>query len=473
MVVLPALVVLHGRWRVWVRRGRSGPPPRREAWLARVWVERASGWICRFPRGATVAALLATVALAWAGHDIRLDTNILDLLPRSAESVAMQRRMVLESSLTPVHSIALADGLEALREMRRRAEAEPTIARFESVLQFLPETPDETPAAIEELGAVLGGIRLPNRVGAVARERLVASLRRLEAALEEAADAAFTGGHALLAAPLEEARAEAESVRRTVQDAPAGAEKEWGEGQRRLLRWARDALDGVRGAMARKAPTTKGLPQELRSRFMTGEGHFVAYIHPSGDAFDPHFLEEYVDASRRVSSEATGFPIVFHRMSQRLTNGFFVAVVAGTIAVFLLLLVDLRSLRHTALAMVPLVMGVLWMVGAMRLLGLSFNFANLVAVPLVIGVGIDNGVHIMHRIRLEGSEGMHVVVRHTGRAILIASLTTMIGFGSLSLASHRGLASLGMVLLLGVGSCLATSTLVLPNLLIALRMVRK
>lgn len=103
----------------------------------------------------------------------------------------------------------------------------------------------------------------------------------------------------------------------------------------------------------------------------------------------------------------------------------------------------------------------------MGLMGISYNFANLVAVPLIIGVGIDNGVHVIHRLRLEGQRGMAVVLRHTGRAILIASLTTMIGFGSLSLASHRGLASLGVILLLGVGACLISSMILLPNMLVA------
>jgi predicted RND superfamily exporter protein len=86
-------------------------------------------------------------------------------------------------------------------------------------------------------------------------------------------------------------------------------------------------------------------------------------------------------------------------------------------------------------------------------------------------VGIDNGVHVIHRVRFEGRHGMDVVLRHTGRAILISSFTTMIGFGSLSFASHRGLQSLGLLLLLGVGSCLVASIVVLPNLLVVLRIV--
>jgi hypothetical protein len=158
-------------------------------------------------------------------------------------------------------------------------------------------------------------------------------------------------------------------------------------------------------------------------------------------------------------------------MSLRITSGFYRAVGVGALVVTLILLVDYRHPRDALLALVPLILGVVWMMGAMRLFGIHFNYANLVAVPLIIGVGIDNGVHVIHRVRYEGRAGMSVVLGHTGRAILIASMTTMIGFGSLALASHRGMASLGMVLLLGVGSCMITSTWVLPNLLVALGLV--
>jgi predicted RND superfamily exporter protein len=194
---------------------------------------------------------------------------------------------------------------------------------------------------------------------------------------------------------------------------------------------------------------------------------------PAGSVFDPDSLDRFAEASRRVSGEATGFPIVFRKMSGRITRGFYGSVVAGSVLVALILFLDYRNLRDVLLALLPLAVGVTWMMGGMRLLGLSFNFANLVAVPLIIGVGIDNGVHIVHRMKFEGRSGMNTVLRHTGRAILVASLTTMVGFGSLALASHRGLASLGLVLLLGVGACLVASTVVLPNLLILLGIARR
>ena len=88
---------------------------------------------------------------------------------------------------------------------------------------------------------------------------------------------------------------------------------------------------------------------------------------------------------------------------------------------------------------------------------------------MIIGIGIDAGVHILHRHQEEGAANLAAVVRHTGRAVLMSTGTTMIGFGALSVASNRALASLGVVLLLGVGACLVTATVLLPAWLHTLR----
>jgi predicted RND superfamily exporter protein len=87
------------------------------------------------------------------------------------------------------------------------------------------------------------------------------------------------------------------------------------------------------------------------------------------------------------------------------------------------------------------------------------------ALPLIIGIGIDDSVHIIHRYKIEGPGKIPTILRFTGRAILLTSLTTMIGFGSWGLASHRGIASMGQVLFLGVGSCFLSSSIVLPALM--------
>jgi len=472
LISLPALLVVYGRWRR--RRDRAPRSGSKAALVDRLLVEPLAGRVCRAPWVVLLVTLLITVAAGWAAIGwLGFDTNILELLPEDAESVRYQRLMAMESDLSPMFNIVAAEDLETLRELERRARDEPTITRFESVLRLLPRDPTASRAAIERLRAPIEALQLPREAAPFSRERLIESLDRLEDALAQATDAAFGGGLADLAATLEDTRAVADDCRRAVREAPEPRDAEWAAGERRLLARAHEILNWLREAVRAEPPALETLPTTIRERLLTRSGKPLAFLFPDGDVFQPRELADYVQASRRVSESATGFPLVFQKMAGRIIGGFRRAVIAGGLLVLVILFIDFRNLRDATLAMIPLIIGMVWMIGAMRLFDISFNFANLVAVPLIIGVGIDNGVHVVQRVRLEGREGMHVVLRHTGRAILIASLTTMVGFGSLALASHRGMSSLGLVLLLGVGSCLITSTLVLPNLLVVLGIARK
>jgi predicted RND superfamily exporter protein len=131
--------------------------------------------------------------------------------------------------------------------------------------------------------------------------------------------------------------------------------------------------------------------------------------------------------------------------------------------VLALLFLHFRHPRWVGMALTPLLSGVAYMLGASALLGIDLNPANAVAIPLILGIGIDDGIHIVHRYRERKDVGQ--AVRLTGRAVIMTSLTTMVGFGSLSTSHFPALASLGQVALLGIGSCLLTSLLLLPSLL--------
>ena len=468
LVSLPALLVVYGRW----RQGHPRPGGKSTA-VDRFWVERGAARVCRFPRTVTIGALIVTALLGWIATGVGFNRNLLELLPSNSEAVTHQRIMVEETDMSPVAGMVLADSLDELREMERRSDAEPAIQRFDSILRFLPRDPERATSAVARVRTVLDTVALPDRFDPVDRETLEASLWRLEEALEFAMEEAFGVGSGELAGALEKARATVEASAGIVADADDGMEQSWSLAQEKLRARAVELLQDMQRSARSEPPSVENLPPEILKRLVTDTGRYLAIMVPRGSVFDPDVLDEYVPAARRVSAESTGFPLVFQEHSRQITEGFYLAVAVGISLVLLILILDFQNLRDALLASVPLALGVVWMMGLMRLLGISFNFANLVAVPLIIGVGIDNGVHVLHRVRLEGIDGMGVVLRHTARAILIASLTTMIGFGSLALASHRGLASLGTVLLLGVGSCLVTSVIVLPNMLVALGLARR
>jgi predicted RND superfamily exporter protein len=144
---------------------------------------------------------------------------------------------------------------------------------------------------------------------------------------------------------------------------------------------------------------------------------------------------------------------------------FFLAPIAFLIVLFMVFL-HFRRWRRTLFAMMPLVMGLTWMVGAMALFGIRINFINAVILPMIIGMGIDNSVHLMHRFLEGGGIDAGLALRSTGRAMALCSLTTMLGFGSLATAQYQALSTMGWVTILGMGFCLMAALCFLPTLLI-------
>ena len=166
-----------------------------------------------------------------------------------------------------------------------------------------------------------------------------------------------------------------------------------------------------------------------------------------------------------MTKEVSGLPPVFRAVIKIFARDGRNAVLLTLGIVFLLLYADFKKLRHALMAMIPLACGVFWMVGLMHLFGMKLNFINVIGLPLIIGIGIDDGVHIMHRWRNEGSGRIYTVFSSTGKAILLTTLTTMFAFGSLVFSIFRGWASFGGALAIGVGACFLTTLLILSGIL--------
>jgi predicted RND superfamily exporter protein len=153
-----------------------------------------------------------------------------------------------------------------------------------------------------------------------------------------------------------------------------------------------------------------------------------------------------------------------HNYSQAFRRAYEQAAVYALVVIFLLVLADLRRPTHAVLAMTPLFVGAGWTVGLMWVFGVHFNLANVIFLPLIVGAGVENGILILHRWR-ESRTGFMGIPTSTGRGVALASLTTVVGFGSLMIARHRGVQSLGLLLALGTVCVLVASFTVLPGLL--------
>ena len=162
----------------------------------------------------------------------------------------------------------------------------------------------------------------------------------------------------------------------------------------------------------------------------------------------------------------TGIDLVNIDLFRMVRRDLLLIAPLAILSVVLLLYLHFRRWRVVILALIPLSVGITWMLGLTSLFGWKINYINGVVIPMVIGIGIDDGIHIIHRYQEGSRYDIHEAVQYTGRAVAMTSFTTMVGFGSLVIAQYRVLSSMGWIIILGIGSCLLTSLLLLPPLLV-------
>jgi hypothetical protein len=210
--------------------------------------------------------------------------------------------------------------------------------------------------------------------------------------------------------------------------------------------------------------TTANLPKVVRDRFIGKSGRFLVQIYPRGDVWEDAALSRFISALKTVDEDVTGPPVQTYNIATVMRRGYEHAAVMALIAVFIFVFADFRNLRDTALATVPLLFGGAWLLEAMGWMGWEFNLANLFAVPILIGTGVDNGVNMLYRWREERDKSALILSKAVGKSVTISSLTTIAGFAALIPAAHRGISSLGWVLSLGVTLILVATLVVLPAL---------
>jgi len=144
----------------------------------------------------------------------------------------------------------------------------------------------------------------------------------------------------------------------------------------------------------------------------------------------------------------------------------------ATLVVLVILLIDLRSPKKALLVFVPLLVGLLWTAGAMRLLGLKLGIYNMLVLPTLLGIGIDASVHLYHAYLEHGPGSLRHVLRTSGSAVVISAATTGVGFVGMMIVDHAGLRSIGILAITGIACCLAAALLTTPLLLAFLEAVR-
>jgi hypothetical protein len=456
MTLFPALLVLVDRRHADRPRGRQ-PRAHQLERLRVPFLDRVVG----FPRAVLTAAALLTAFSIWAAPRVGFDYNVLNLQAKGTESVAWARRILSSTGRSGFNGLSSASSLEELRAKQAAFEKLPSVSDTDSVLRVIPDDQAEKIAVIESFAPLVTPIRV-GRSSALDLDRLKQVLgdtkRRFDVVAAEAGDK--------LPAEVRAVREKTIAVMRLLErKSRDSVEAALGYLQVQLYR---DFVSKFHGLQRNLNPTTVtqgDVPEEIRRKFIGQNGRFLLEVEPKVNIWEKAGATQFVRELRTVDPDVTGPPVITYEATVLMERAYLSGCVYAFVLVGGLSLLMIRRLRASLLGLVPMALGVLWTIGLMHVCGIDFNLANIWGLPLIIGTSAEFGLNVLLS-HLEGqAHGGPLVARSAVMGVTLNGLTTMVGFGSLMIASHQGIFSLGLLLTLGSACGLAAALIVLPVLL--------
>lgn len=436
---------------------------------------RVADWLSRRHRFALIVALSLTLILVWCAQKITFDHNYMNIEAKGLTSILLQDTVLEKFDLSMDYAMVLADGVNESRKFSDEYTKMGTVAITEDISRYLPSLEQQKkrePHILEVRNrmqsASIRDSLLPEEIQSLKDE-----VARLEMNVMELQDMAYLGGQDKVDNKCKKIVGDPENpdTGNIIRELLTLLDKAESKLPERLSPFQRSFAPYFKESVIRMSSTDpihlKDLPVTILDRYSNRDrSQFLVTVFPAGNIWqDAAFLRRFSQDLERVSDKATGMPPVFRALIEIIGKDGRNAVILTLIIVFLLLWVDFRSPLYSLMVIIPLACGIFWMVGLMYLTGQQITVMNILGLPMIVGIGIDDGVHIVHRWLHEGKGKIRIIFSSTGKAILLTSLTTMLAFGSLVFSIWRGFAHLGGALFIGVGACFLTTVLILPGIL--------
>jgi len=404
---------------------------------------------------------------------VKFDYNLLNMQSAGLPAVVFQDRLIETSPKSVLFAAVVANSAIEATNLTATLTNLPSVASVDSLSPILTEDQTEKLKLLKSIKAQVREIVFhPMDMQPVNVSDLVQTLWSLHGylglAIEEVDDKANPQLHQYLT-ELRQTIGDLNYRLRIIDKEPTGIKL--AAYQQALFRDVRETFDAIKRQDDGSGMTVADLPPALRARFVGISGKHLLQVYPEKNVWNRAEQEEFVRELRHVRPGVTGTPVQLYEYTTLLKESYEQAALYSLSAIALFIFFHFRKISSVILALIPVGMGCLWTMGLMGIMGVSFNPANIIMLPLIIGIGVTNGIHILNRYAEERHPS--ILAKSTGKAVLVSGMTTVAGFGSLMLAQHRGIQSLGFVMATGVASCMIVGLTFLPALLNVLHQKRQ
>lgn len=409
----------------------------------------------RHPR----AVLFASLAIGAAGlisvPFLRFDFDPIRLKDPRMESVATFFDLARDPRTTPYSIDVLAADLDEATDLARQLATLPQVREVVTLRSFVPDDQERKLPIIQDVAYFLApALAIPPD-----STRLTVDERRQAYARLEHAISKLAAGNGAVAG----AAADLRAALHRLKDSSSDSDRLLRELEDRLTGNLPIALDRLATALEARSVGLGDLPADLRELWVSADGKARIEVRPAQSLLDDRELRRFVTAVQGIAPNATGTPVIIMEAAEIVVTAFVEATaIAAALVVFILSAV-LRNARQTLFVLLSLVLAAAFTSLTVVALGMSLNFANLIALPLLFGLGVSSAIHVVLRWREERRD-RGPVPSSTSRGVLYSALTTIASFGSLVISGHRGMVSMGYLLTIAIGYTLITTLLVLTSM---------
>ena len=426
--------------------------------------KKIAGYTLHYAKPISIATLLLTLVSILLVFKVKTDFNPINLRDPKTESVIAFKNLMKDKETSPMTLTILAKDANTVKELQNKLGAIDTVDKTISLFDFMPADQEEKLATIEDMALVLGSQAQsfpPLKPDADPVPGINSLILTIDKILP-----AKTDSHEIEV--LKAFKKELQDILIELDTRHEPSRRLFIEKiQTTLLGTLPNAMNELYDSFNAKEITLDDIPPEVKVRWLSKDGLYRVQIFPKKDLNNLADLQEFITDVQAVAPETTDLPVMYWESMKEVIAAFQQAIVIALITIAVLLYAIRRNITDTLLVMTPLILAGLFTMASTVLTDTPINFANIIALPLLLGLGVDNGIHMVEKLHHSLSEKRlidqtNIYQSSTARAMLYGALTTASSFAGLAFSPHQGIASMGLIITMGIFWIMVCTFIILP-----------
>jgi hypothetical protein len=407
---------------------------------------------------ATLVIAVISIALTF---NVQTDFNPINLRDPNTESVIAFKNLMKDKETTPMTLTVLAKDENDAKVLQQKLLTLTSVDKTVSLFDFQPTAQDDKLALIEDMGLMLGA-QTQNFPALKTDTDPIPGIKRLIKTIDTILPQKTDARERLA---LSNFKKELQDILIELDTRQQPSRRMFIEKiQTTLLGTLPEVMNELSASFNAGEVTLADLPADIKDKWLSKNGSYRIQIFPKKDLNDLTSLEEFITQVQSVAPETTDLPVMYWESMKEVIGAFQQAIVIALITIALLLFAIRRNIVDTLLVMTPLILAGLFTMASAVITNTPINFANIIALPLLLGLGVDNGIHMVEKLHHSLSEEQNIYQSSTARAMFYGALTTASSFAGLAFSPHQGIASMGLIITMGIFWIMVCTFIILPAL---------